>query len=44
MYYLRSLITIFLSVKGTVESVDELVIRTRGTKAGFVCVYVERGN
>ncbi|KAM3132192.1 hypothetical protein pb186bvf_015652 [Paramecium bursaria] len=39
---LWSLITIFLSVKGTVESVDELVIRTRGTKAGFVCVYVER--
>lgn len=40
----RTLISIFLSVKGTVENVDELVVRMRGIKAGFVCVYFERGN
>ncbi|KAM3138602.1 hypothetical protein pb186bvf_009354 [Paramecium bursaria] len=39
---LWTLISIFLSVKGTVENVDELVIRMRGIKAGFVCVYFER--
>ena len=42
--FIRTLISIFLSVKGTVENVDELVIRMRGIKAGFVCVYFERGN
>ena len=44
IHYQRTLISIFLSVKGTVENVDELVIRMRGIKAGFVCVYFERGN
>ena len=42
--YLRTLATIFVSVKGTVENVDEYVIRMKGIKAGFVCVYFERGN
>ncbi len=39
----RTLISIFLSVKGTVENVDELIMRMKGIKAGFVCVYFERG-
>ena len=41
---LRTLISIFLSVKGTVENVDEFVIRTKAIKIGFACVYFERGN
>ena len=40
---IRALISIFLSVKGTVENVDEYIIRMKGTKAGFICVYYERG-
>ncbi|KAM3129816.1 hypothetical protein pb186bvf_018110 [Paramecium bursaria] len=36
-----ALISIFLSVKGTVENVDEYIIRMKGTKAGFICVYYE---
>ena len=44
MYILkRTLISILLSVKGTVENVDELITRMKGIKAGFVCVYFERG-
>ena len=41
--FIRALISIFLSVKGTVENVDEYIIRMKGTKAGFICVYYERG-
>ena len=40
---IRALISIFLSVKGTVENVDEYIMRMKGTKAGFICVYYERG-
>ena len=40
---IRALISIFLSVKGTVENIDEYIIRMKGIKAGFVCVYYERG-
>ena len=40
----RTLISIFLSVKGTVENVDGFVVRVRAVKVGFASVHIERGN
>ncbi|KAM3129390.1 hypothetical protein pb186bvf_018538 [Paramecium bursaria] len=37
-----TLISILLSVKGTVDNVDELIIRMKSIKVGFICVYFER--
>ncbi|KAM3129372.1 hypothetical protein pb186bvf_018520 [Paramecium bursaria] len=37
-----TLISIVISVKGNVENVDELIIRMKGIKVGFICVYFER--
>ena len=42
-FFLRTLISILLSVKGTVDNVDELIIRMKSIKVGFICVYFERG-
>ena len=42
--HIRTLISIFLSVRGTVENVDEFVRRMKAIKIGLVCVYFERGN
>ena len=43
IFTVRTLISIIISVKGNVENVDELIIRMKGIKVGFVCVYFERG-
>ena len=37
------MLSILLSVKGNVDNVDEYVNRMKGIKAGFVCVYIEKG-
>ena len=39
----RTLISILISVKGNVEIIDEIIIRNKAIKVGFVSQYFEKG-